>query len=179
MTEDICARIEILSPRFTKMAEYYAKGTYQTAEDLYQSMIVHLLERQAADHNFCRQKDSYILDAGRKKVCWPALRRAAVENKYTTGEPEIKLDDENNDNFFDTFASPEVEPETACENLEQALALAEVIREHLSGREREVLSLVVKGVSTSEIASAFGISSSAVSVYKRRVAAKLRTAVAV
>ena len=173
MTQDIYSRIDVLSPRLSKMANIYATSAHQTPDDLYQSMVLHLIERQAIDPTFCQQNDSYILDAGRKRVCFPAIRRAGVESKYTCGEPE-PVDGDDEDYYFDTIAAPGVNPERAVENLEQAAEIAKVIRKGLSGREGEVLSLVVAGVSTSEIASQFGITPAAVSVYKRRIANKVQ-----
>ena len=174
MSQNIHARIESLSPRFMKMAACYAGGTVETAEDLYQSMVVHLLERQAADPAFAEQSDSYLLDAGRKSVCWVALRRAVTVKKHTFSEPELL--DNDDDSFFDTLPAPGVNPEIAVENLEQSLALAKVLRENLSKKEQEVLGMAVEGVPTGEIAARLNTSTAAVGVYKRRIANKLHFA---
>lgn len=168
-------RIESLTPRLQKLAEVYSQNTYQTADDLYQSMIVVLIERQAADPTFAEQSNSYIVDAGRKAICLPAMRRAGVESKHTFEEPVV-FDGDADDNFFETVAGPGINPEMAVINLEQALSLAEKIRS-LSDREREVLTLTVKGVPAKTIAAGFGISPSAVTIYKNRAVAKLQAAV--
>lgn len=165
------AVISTISPKLTKMAAAYSHSTYESQDDLYQSMVVHLLERQAENPTFFEQKESYILDAGRKGVCWAALRKAQTRDKYFTEVPDTA--DEFEDDYFDTFLSDEPNPEVACENLEDAIRLAGIIRDDLSGREREVLSLVVAGNKTSTIAAKLGVSSAAVSVYKSRIVGKI------
>jgi RNA polymerase sigma factor (sigma-70 family) len=173
MDARLYARIKKLSEQLQKMAEYFSKGNYQTADDLYQSMIVALIERQAADASFVEQNDSYILDAARKSVCLPTMRRARLESKRTVEEPSMADSDET---YFDTVAGPGINPEQAYLKLEQALVLAGAIRD-MSDREREVLTLTVKGVPTKTIAADFGISPAAVSIYKSRAVSKLQAAV--
>lgn len=165
------AVISEISPKLTKMAAAYSQSTYESQDDLYQSMIVHLLERQAADATFFEQKESYIIDAGRKGVCWAALRKAQTRDKYFYEVPDTA--DEFEDDYFDMFQSDEPNPEIACENLEDAIRLADIIRDELSGREREVLSLVVAGTKTGTIAAKLGVSAAAVSVYKSRIVKKV------
>lgn len=176
MTSSIHTRIEQLTPRLSKIAAIHARATNETADDLFQAMVVHLLERQQADPNFCNQNDSYLLDAGRKQVCWNAVRRTGIEAKYITAEPVIETDEGGDDSFFDTLPDPYPNPEVAQENLEQALAIAQVVREQLSDREREVVALAVSGVSNKQICAMYGFSTATVSVYKRRAAEKIRSA---
>lgn len=175
MSEDIYAKIERLDPKIRKMAQVYGQQTYYGTDDLYQQMVLTLIERSNTDPTFCQQTDSYILDCGRKYAFKPAQHRLAVENKYAASEPVLD-DADDADDWFDTFASSEESPEAAYESLEQALAVAEILRSQLSGREQEVLSLVVKGVSTKEIASQFGVTPAAVSIYKSRIVAKVQAA---
>lgn len=166
-------RILELAPRIRAMARIYANSTLETEDDLFQDVVLHLLERQAKDPEFSAQNDSYILDAGRKRICWPKMRRKRVHDKYITGEP--KAEDDNLDGWLDSVSGNEINPEEAVVNLEGAAAIAENLRK-LSRREREVLSLVVSGVRTGEIAVRFGCSPAAISVYKRRAANKISAA---
>jgi RNA polymerase sigma factor (sigma-70 family) len=166
-------RIEELTPKMKKLAASFANVT-NDPDDIYQSMVVTLIERQEKNPTFCQQNDSYILDAGRKAVCFPVLRRSKIESRYTCAEPELV---DSDDNFFDTVASNDETPEAAYENMEQAQAMAEIIRSSLSDRERAVLGLVVKGISTSEIAIQLHTSPQAVSVFKSRVIAKLQAGI--
>lgn len=163
--------IAAVSPKLQKMAAAYSQSTYESQDDLYQSMVVHLLERQVADPTFFEQKESYIIDAGRKAVCWAALRKGQTRDKYFADVPADAS--ELDDDYFDTFVSDEPNPEIACENLEEAIRLAGIIRESLSNRERQVLSLVVAGTKTGEIAEKLGVSAAAVSVYKSRIVGKI------
>jgi RNA polymerase sigma factor (sigma-70 family) len=155
------------------MAQVYSTSTVFDAEDLFQQMIVTLLERDAADPNFSKQNDSYILDAGRKAVCLPALKRARIEVKYTLAEPVT----EDGEYFFDTIAGPGVNPEAAVIRLEEVKALAKATRS-LTKRETEVIGLIASGVPSKTIAADFGINKAAVSIHRSNAIRKFQEAIA-
>lgn len=174
MTPDFESTIERLTPKLQNMAAVYSQSTHQDTEDLFQAMLLTLCERQAANPDFINQTDSYILDAGRKAVLFPAIKKARTEVKFTVEEP---VDPESEDSFFDTIAGPGVNPEIAVIRLEEALAAAKALRS-LTGREREVLSLLVNNVRSKQISEDLGITKSAVSIHRSNVIAKLQAAIA-
>ena len=156
-----------LLPKFQSMANGYSSGTLETTDDVFQEMVLACLEKGTKTPEFYEQKPSYILHQGRMRA-WYLFREKAEFDRHIY----FPDDDENGESGLDYAESDDLTPEDALIHKQELESMARAF-ETLSGQEKAVITLSIKGVSTSEIAERLGVSAAAVSCYKTRAAKKI------
>lgn len=157
-----------LYPKFRKIASVYANSTLDEAEDIAQDMILACLEKQAENPEFLNQNESYILHQGRYQA-WARLRDTKTFEKHAY---YVDMSDDDEELGYREFRDPE-DVLIEKEELEALVAAAS----DLSSQEKTVVSLVVSGLGTNQIAEKLGVTAAAVSGYKARAIRKFQKAV--
>jgi RNA polymerase sigma factor (sigma-70 family) len=157
-----------LYPKFSAIAYGYANSTLDTQEDLTQDMVLACLDKAEKDPEFFNQNESYILHQGRLQA-WHKMRDKQTFDRYQY----YPVANDEGYTELDFVAGNDLSPEEALIHKQELEALVQAI-DRLSGREKEVVTLAISGVSGTEIAKKLSISKQAVNMYKNRAAKKFR-----
>jgi RNA polymerase sigma factor (sigma-70 family) len=180
------SKLETLEARLVMIAKKIAKFTPDGEwEDLYQSILKALLERNATDATFFQQTNAYILKyaefAGKH-----AARKARIYLKYVD-EEGYEIDPEDSNEDTDSRLDIEVNRERLIQSIARVEVevmhseLAEAIVEgcdELSGDNLRVVYLLYMGYKQVEIAEIMGISKPAVNQRIKTIASTLQGFVA-
>jgi RNA polymerase sigma factor (sigma-70 family) len=179
----INSRLESLEPKLILIAKRVAKlmpAGEQCWEDLYQTILKALLEREVKDPTFFQQTDAYI----NKYAMFSAkhaAKKARVYLNYVDEEGgEIDPEDSNED------TNSRLDLEASREKLIQSIARVEIEVMHteladaivegskeLSGDNLRVLYLLYLGYKQVEIAEVMGVSKPAISQRVKTIASTL------
>ena len=169
MTATTAERIEGLAPRLQKKAAYLQHmSPSQTSDDLYQEMVMALLDRMSKEPSFVNQKDGYLL----QYADWVARKNGQADRTYRSyvdAMPVMIGDDGETTAILEFIASDTPTPEQMQVFAEDADALMSIVRD-LSPENQTLVKMLYYGHEQVEIAKVLGITKGAVSQRKKTVA---------
>jgi RNA polymerase sigma factor (sigma-70 family) len=166
VSDPITARLDALAPRLRRKASALQSGSPEhDADDLYQEMVLALLERAARSPAFADQADAYLLQYAE----WTARHACEKSRTYTRIVGEDDDPAGSRPTTFDLLPAHEPSPEAACIHTEQIEALARAVSE-LAPRDQVIVKMIYLGHQEVDIARHLNVSKSAVSHRKRAIA---------
>lgn len=152
-----------VSGRLKSIASRYASDHLE-AEDIYQDMVVGLLEQAHKDPSFPKQTKSYIC----AKAGFLAMHAVRAKNIYRRYVESVSAKPQEADQVhIDSFTSQSINPEKAVEQAEEAFRILDAIK-RLSARDQAIVKMAYVGLSNAEIANKLGVSRAAIT--QRRAA---------
>jgi len=183
--QKVNSRIETLEPRLTAIAKKISTYGPIEWEDLYQTMLKGLLERNMVDSNFFEQTDAYILKYG-EFMARHSAQKARVYLKYVDEEGfEIDPEDGSEEESYslDLMVGRE-RIQASIENVERTTETSELCDAILEGCDElsetnlQIITLLYMGYKKVEIAKELGISKPAVTQRIQTIASTLQGFVA-
>lgn len=171
-------RLLTLAPRL-KIAARSAVGTGSEydADDLYQTIMLKLLEQNAQDPTFSQQTDQHLINFAN----WRARNQAhkgRIYTRYVDAEPAAIDEDGDETSLFEMLvAADEPAVEDACISRLEVERIVKAV-EDLDPADRQIVYMLSQGASGKEIAAALRISAPAVCQKKARIQRQLCEAVA-
>lgn len=166
-----------LTPRLQRKArKYAASAPGQDADDIYQEMMLSLIERANEEPEFLDQTEAYITN----HCEWTGGRHVATKSriysKYVEAEPETTNDEGEAIDWVETLIFDNGNnPERQLLRKEQTAKLQEAIKT-LGQDNQMVVKMLFEGRKQKEIAAAMHITPAAVSQRKTYIASQLRAA---
>ncbi len=171
-TSTTLSRIESIAPRLHHIALQQAQRSQIDAEDLEQDIYVELFTKVAKNPDLCNQTDAYIANAGYYAAAHNASKdRTRINHDYTTRE--IVDDEGEPTSIFDMLPLPQPGVEDDVVETETLAGIAEFVRE-LSVDDLKITRMAYAGSTNTEIAKAYGVSSSAITQRRQKIAARAR-----
>lgn len=164
--------LSVFTPKMHVLSNIFAARTLDNdPADLFQEMALTLIEKSIKNPEFQNQTESYIVHAARLR----AITLADDNKVFSTYNQFVNDDPEAEYGWFDQFASDDLSPEDAVIRKQDLAEIAAAMRD-LSDREAEVMSMVVEGVRTKDIAAKLGVAPATVSTLKDRAVSKIKLA---
>jgi RNA polymerase sigma factor (sigma-70 family) len=169
------ARLASLEARLRRRS-WFLNAPSQTHDDLYQIMVLALLEKNLSDPNFINQNDTYWL----KYATWQAKHACNADYTYLkyVDEDGANIDAESEELVLETELATDRKPtpEQLVASREFWMAITATAK-MLSQQNRQVIHMVVLGYSKQEIADALHITRQTVNDHTKTIANALRKAI--
>ena len=166
----VAEKIEKLTPTLSHKAQFLALASPEDdADDMFQEMVLQVIEHSEKDSNFCEQTDNYIIWDAVHTGGKGAARKSRTYGKYVDAEPQIAANDDDEDmGWVDSLADTSGNPEELFIESEEIDNLSAAISA-LSPDNQRIVTMLYQGYNQNEISEALGIGKSAVSQRKATI----------